>query len=382
MIDQQIEVRPLSGRRERARFVQLPYSLHRADPNWIGPLRQDTRRLLDRKNPFFEHGEACFWLAWRDGAPVGRISAQINRLHLEIHKDDAGHFGLLEAIDDQAVFAALLDTAANWLRQRGMRRMVGPFSLSMNDDFGVLVEGFDTPPLVGMPHAPSYYAERLATAGLVKIKDVHALRASFGALETRHLDVVDRVTAQLRVQGRIGLRFLDPEHFADEIKLALDIYNDAWSDNWGFLPVTEAEAKRLKDQLAPVLPAKGVIFALADGEPVAVVVALPNLNEIIADFDGRLFPLNWIKLLWRLRFVKTKAARVILLGVRKRFRRSSLSTVLVGLMLAELLKVGREAGTDMVEFSWILEDNRPSLEGCLAIGARFAKRYRIYTKDL
>ncbi len=379
---EQIVVRPLSGWRERARFIDLPYRLHRGDPNWIAPLRQDTRLLVDRRHPFFEHGEACFWLAWRDGVPVGRISAQINRLHLETHKDDTGHFGLLEAIDDQAVFSALLDAAADWLRRRGMRRMVGPYSLSMNDDIGVLVTGFDTPPVVGMPHAPPYYAERLAGAGLGKIKDVHALRATLSELETRHLDQVDRVTAELRAQGRIGLRFLDPKRFAEEMKLALDIYNDAWSDNWGFLPVTESEVKRIKEQLAPVLPPKGVIFALADGEPVAVLVALPNLNELIADFDGRLLPFNWARFLWRARFAKPKAARVILMGVRKRFRRSALSPILAALILGELLKVGREAGIEMVEFSWILEDNRPSLEGCLAIGARFAKRYRIYAKDL
>jgi len=314
--------------------------------------------------------------------PVGRISAQINRLHLQTHGDETGHFGFLEAIDDETVFAALLDAAANWLRERNARRMVGPYSLSMNDDIGVLVEGFDTPPMVGMTHAPVYYAGRLAAAGFTKIKDVLALRVSFGELETRYLEQADRVTAPLRAQGRIQLRFLDPKRFAEEMRLALEIYNEAWSGNWGFLPVTEREAKHIIAQLAPVLVPQCVIFALADGEPAAVLVALPNLNETIADLDGRLFPLNWLRLLWRLRYGKPKSARVILTGVRKRFRGSRVSAALGLLMLAESFKAGHGFGIETVEFSWILEDNRASLEACLAIGAKIVKRYRIFAKAL
>ena len=378
-----IEVNELRGWRDRKRFVDLPYRLHRNDPNWVPPLRRDVHRLLDRRrNPFFDHGEACFWLAWRDGVPVGRISAQINRLHLETHRDETGNFGLLEAIDDQAVFAALQRAAEDWLRERGMRRIVGPYSLSMNDDIGVMVSGFETPPMVGMPYAPSYYAQRLVGDGYVKIKDLHALRVTLANIVTRHLDQLERVTARLRAEGRIAVRPLDPARFAEEMRLALDIYNEAWTQNWGFLPVTEREARQIIDQLAPVLPPQSVVFALADGEPAAMLVALPNLNEIVADLDGRLFPINWIKLLWRLRFRKPKSARVMLTGVRQRYRRSALSMALVTMMLAEILDAARRANIEMVEFSWILEDNKPSLEGCHAIGAQLDKLYRIYAKTL
>ena len=235
------------------------------------------------RNPFFDHGEACFWLAWRDGVPVGRISAQINHRHLETHHDETGNFGLLEAINDQAVFAALQRIAENWLRERGMRRILGPYSLSMNDDIGVLVSGFDTPPMVGMPYTPPYYAERLAEEGYVKAKDLHALRVTIADIVNKHIVQLENVTARLRAEGRLGVRHLDPARFAEEMRLALDIYNEAWTQNWGFLPVTEREAKQIIDQLAPVLPPQGVVFALADGEPAAMVVALPNLNEIIAD---------------------------------------------------------------------------------------------------
>ena len=378
-----IEVIPLRGWRGRTRFVDLPYRLHRNDPNWVPPLRRDMHRLLDRKrNPFFDHGEACFWLAWRDGIPVGRISAQINHLHLATHRDETGNFGLLEAVDDQAVFAALQSVAENWLRERGMRRILGPYSLSMNDDIGVLVSGFDTPPMVGMAYTPPYYAQRLVAEGYVKAKDVHALRVKLADVVTKHLDQLERVTARLRAEGRIAVRPLDPARFAEEIRLALDIYNEAWTQNWGFLPVTEREAKQIIDQLAPVLPPDSVVFALADGEPAAMLVALPNLNEIVADLGGRLFPINWLKLLWRLRFRKPKTARVMLTGVRQRYRRSALSMALVTLMLAEILDAARRANIEIVEFSWILEDNKPSLEGCHAIGAQLAKLYRIYAKAL
>jgi hypothetical protein len=340
-------------------------------------------RLLDRRrNPFFDHGEACFWLAWRDGTPVGRISAQINRLHLETHRDETGNFGLLEAVDDQAVFAALQGVAENWLRERGMRRILGPYSLSMNDDIGVLVSGFDSPPMVGMPYTPPYYADRLVAEGYTKAKDLHALRLTLADVVTRHLDQLERVTARLRAEGRITVRSLDPSRFAAEMRLALDIYNEAWTHNWGFLPVTEREAKQIIDQLAPVLPPESVVFALADGEPAAMLIALPNLNEIISDLGGRLFPINWLKLLWRLHFRKPKTARAMLTGVRQRYRGSALSTALVTLMLAAILDAGRRANIETVEFSWILEDNRPSLEGCRALGAQLDKLYRIYAKPL
>jgi hypothetical protein len=378
-----VEVVALRGSGDRRRFVDFPYRLHRGDPNWIPPLRRDIQALLDRRrNPFFDHGEAAFWQAWRDGKPVGRISAQVNRLHLESHHDETGNFGMLEAVNDPAVFVALLDTAESWLRERGMRRVVGPYNLSMNDEIGVLVSGFDSPPMVGMPHAPAYYAERLEEVGYAKAKDLHALRVSVGELITEHLEQVERVTAQLRAAGRIGQRFLDPKRFAEEMRLALDIYNDAWVDNWGFLPVGEREAKALIEQLAPILPPQGVIFGLVDGEAAAMLVALPDLNELLVDLNGRLFPLGWAKLLWRLRFRRPKGARIILAGVRRRYRGSALSMALVTLMMGTLLRVGQERDTEMVEMSWILEDNKASLDGCLAIGARLAKLYRIYGKNL
>ena len=381
--DGRIEVTPLRGWRDRTDFIALPYRLHRDDPSWIPPLRRDMRRLIDRRrNPFFDHGEACFWLARRNGIVVGRISAQINQLQLATHRDETGNFGMLEAIDDQAVFAALLRAAEGWLRERGMRRIVGPYSLSINDEIGVLVSGFETPPMVGLPHTPPYYARRLEAEGYLKAKDLHALRVNVADLATNSFAQIERVTAQLRADGRLGVRYLDPKRFAEDMRLALDIYNEAWTENWGFLPVTEREANHIIDQLAPMLKPTNVVFALADGQAAAMVVALPNFNEFLADLDGKLFPIGWLKLLWRLRYRKINSGRVMLAGVRRRYAGSAISTALMTLLLTSLLKEARATNLELVEFSWILEDNKASLEGSRAIGGRLAKVYRIVAKLL
>ena len=378
-----VDVRPLRGWRDRARFVALPYRLHRKDTNWVPPLRRDIHKSISRRhNPFFEHGDACFWLAWRNGVPVGRISAQINQLHLSIHRDETGNIGMLEAIDDPAVFAALLRTAEGWLRERGMRRVLGPYSLSINDEIGILITGFESPPMIGMPYTPPYYAARLEAEGYRKAKDLHALRVVLADAVPQRFNQIDRITAQLRADGRLGVRFLEPEHFADEIRLGLDIYNEAWAANWGFVPVTGREVNHLIDQLAPIVPRECVVFALADGEAAAMLVAMPNINEFLADLDGRLFPIGWLKLLWRLRFRKVKSARIALAGIRRRYAGSGISTALLTLMLASIVKTGQAANIETVELSWILEDNKPSLEGCYALGGRLAKVYRIFSKRL
>jgi hypothetical protein len=367
----------------RRRFVDLPYRLHRDNPNWVPPLRRDVRQILDpRRNPFFDHGEACFWLAWRNGDVVGRISAQINRLHLETHGDGTGHFGCLEAVDDATVFAALLGAAEDWLRAREMRQMVGPYSLSINDELGILVDGFLTPPMVGMTYCPPYYAERIAAAGYAKAKDVYALELHATATKNSRMAEFERIVAPLCETGRISLRTLNRAKFAEDLRSAIDIYNDAWRGNWGFVPVTEREAGLLIKQLAPVLPEQAVVFALADGELAGMGVGLPNMNELTADLRGRLLPLGWLKLLWRLRFRRPRTARLILLGLRQRYRSSALGTAILGLLASELVRGMQLLNVEMIEFSWVLEDNKVALDNSRAIGAEIAKTYRLFGKAL
>lgn len=377
-----INICQVSSSRDLRDFIRLPHRLYRDDPNWVPPLDQEVRKLLSqRHNPFFDHGDACLWLARRGNEIVGRISAQINRLHLELHRDATGNFGFLEAIDDQAVFHTLLSTAEAWLRDRGMMRILGPYSPSMNDEIGVLIAGFDTPPMVMMAHSARYYAPRLEAEGYAKAKDVHAYLLDMTQLDRVNDTRVTRATERLRAKGTVNMRVLDRHRFEEDMREGLDIYNDAWADNWGFLPVTEREAKVLIDSIKPIVDPEGVIFGTVDGRLVSVAASVPNLNEVIADLGGKLLPFNWIKLLWRLKRHRPRTARVILAGVRAAYRDSPISGALVTQSLHELLRYFERAGIEKIEWSWILEENRTSL-AVQKLGAKLSKTYRLYAKDL
>jgi len=376
-----IRIAELSSRRDLKHFLDLPERIYAHDPNWVAPLRREVRKLLDRRgNPFFDHGDACFWLAWRGDEVVGRISAQVNDLHLERYHDATGHFGFLEAVDDPAVFAALLRTAEAWLRAKGMTRVIGPASLSINDEVGVLVSGFDSPPMIGMTHSPPYYGPRLEEQGYVKAKDLHAYVLNPSTVTGT--ERLERTMERIRKRGRITTRHIDMKRFREEMQVGIDIFNDGWSENWGFVPVTQKEVAALADSIAQIIRPEGVVFAMADGVPQGVLVGLPNLNEAIADLNGRLFPFGWLKLLWRLRPGKIKSGRVAIFGVRNTLRNSTLSGALAAVMLAEALKIGRSMGIERGELSWILEDNAWALTVVPCAGANLYKVYRMYERPL
>jgi hypothetical protein len=378
-----IRITPVRSRRDIETFLDIPYLVYRGNSNWAPPLRHEVRKLLSvRHNPFFDHGIANFWIAWRGRDPVGRISAQINHLHLDTYKDATGNFGLVEAIDDPNVFAALLSTAEEWLRDRGMRRILGPYSLSINDEIGVLIKGFDMPPMVMMPYSARYYATRLEECGYLKAKDLHAYVMDLRSMSASEIQRLEMAAARLRGEGKIRVRPIDMRRFADEIRLAIDIYNDGWQDNWGFLPVTPREVDYLTAAIRPIAISEAVLFAEVDGKPEAMMVWIPDVNEMIADLGGRLLPFGWIRLLWRIRKLNIKSGRMILGGVRRARRDSLMSGALITMMLAELTKAGLARGIEKVEFSWILEDNSASLAVSRYGNARLAKLYRIYEKSL
>lgn len=378
-----IRITEMRSRRDRRQFLAIPYALYRNDPHWVAPLQREVLKLIDpRRNPFFEHGEACFWIAWRGDTPVGRISAQINHLHLSIHKDSTGNFGFLEAIDDPMVFEALLDTAEAWLRKRGMSRVRGPYSLSINDEIGVLISGFDAPPVIGMAYTPRYYIERLEAAGYGKAKDVHALRFDMDGDNIREVDRLERVTARLKADRRFRVRSIDMNRFEEEMRLAIEIYNDAWSDNWGFVPVTDGEVKHLIASIKPIIRPEYILLGEVDGKLEGIFISVPNLNEVIADLGGRLLPFGWAKLLWRLKMRPFKSGRVVLAGVRKVHRNSLVSPALLSWMLARTISTGRALGIDWLELSWVIEDNVRSMALCQRAGGRVYKTYRVYKKTL
>ncbi len=375
-----LRVAPVDGRADMARFLRLPWSIYAGDPHWVPPLLAERRGHLNPKaNPFFQHADVGFWLAWRDGRPVGRISAQVNHLHLERYGDATGHFGLLEAEDDPETFAALFAIAEGFLRERGMRRVIGPFSLSINDESGLLVDGADTPPSMLMGHAPAYYATRLSALGFVRAKDLMAfaydLTAPMPAAAARFVD-------RLADDPSIRFRGLRKANYAEDLAIVIDIFNDAWSENWGYVPFTEAEIAHFNKELKPLVRTESLCLAEVDGEPVAMAICLPNLNEAIADLDGRLLPFGWAKLLWRLKIGPMRSARVPLFGVRRRYHGSPMGAALAYGVIDRLRRDHAALGFREAELSWVLEDNTAMRSMIEAVGGRAYKTYRLFEKAL
>ena len=378
-----LRVREVVTRRDLRRFLEVPHLVYRDDPHWVAPLHREVRKVLDRRrNPFFEHGEACYWLACRGDMPVGRISAQVNRLHLETHKDSTGNFGFLEAVDDPAVFDALLGTAEAWLRERGLARILGPYSLSMNDEIGVLISGFSYPPVIAMTHAPPYYGPRLEAAGYEKAKDLYAFR--FEIDESSEASIAEMLghAARINREGRVRVRPIDMRRFEAEMRAGIAVYNDGWSGNWGFVPVTPREVEHLAAAIKPVIHPLGILLGEIDGRLEGLFVAIPDLNELIADLQGRLFPFGWAKLLWRLRTRTPKGGRLALVGLTKTYQNSALGAAMLLWMFADLFKAAYARGYRYVEFSWVLEDNARSIALCERYGGRRYKTYRLYQKSL
>ncbi len=333
--------------------------------------------LSEKHNPAFAHLQWQAWIAYKDGHAVGRISAQIDQLRPEYHDDVVGYFGMLEANDDAQVFSALLETAQDWLRARGMHTMHGPFNLTINEECGLLIDGFDTPPAVMMGHARPWYQTHLESLGCRKAVD---LLAYWIDLNFEHPPAMQRLLQ--RYAGRVQVRPIDGKRFTEELDIMRDIFNDAWSNNWGFVPFTVEEFRELGKALRIMLPDELVQIAAVDGQPAAFIVGLPNLNEAIDGLNGHLFPFGIFKLLWRLKVRHPRTSRVPLMGVRKQYQHGPLGAALaygvIGAIVRELLAYG----APHCELSWILETNRGMRNIIESIGGHVYKTYRIYEKTL
>ncbi|TDQ81455.1 hypothetical protein A8950_2523 [Dongia mobilis] len=374
-----IEVVTVAGRERLKQFIALPKELYRGDAGYVAPLDMERGEVLSRKkNPYFAHAEAELFLALRDGHPVGRISAQICRLEQE-KRPGTGHFGWLDAIDDGAVYEALLAAAADWLRARGMHRMVGPFSFSSNEETGLLVGGFASRPMLMMPYHANYAAEHVERAGLAKVKDVIAYEVDESMYKPMGSS---RMLQKWQADGTVRLRGLDMKNYARDLRVILDIFNDAWSDNWGMVPFTEAEISAAAKSMRPLIDPDLVVIAEVKGEAAGMLVCLPNLMEAIRDFDGSLLPFNLFKLLWRLKRKTLTSARIPLMGIRKTHHGSILGAALLPLMFERLKEPFLKRGLERVELSWILEDNMPMRRVIEGIGARPYKTYRLFEKAL
>jgi hypothetical protein len=373
-----IEIRetPIGGKTDQ--FLDVVDYIYRGDPNFVRPLDMDMKQRLSKKHPFFRHAEGTLFTAHRNGWCVGRVSAQIDREHNDRYKDDAGFFGFFDTIDDQEVAQGLLDAAAEWLKARGMKRMRGPFSLSINEEMGCLVEGFDTPPMILMPHHRPYQGGLIEKAGLPKLKEAYAWRYVVGDVPARAKKAHDEIEALPEVKSR----HVDMKNLDAEVRTIMSIFNDAWSDNWGFVPYTEAELQKLADDLRMIAVPDLTYITDIDGEPAAVAVALPNVNELIHDLGGSLFPMGLPKLLWRLKVVGPKTARLAILGIRKKHRGTRKYAGLSTYLYTKLNRVGRDLGIQWGELSWTLEDNAPVNVAIRFMGGKIYKKYRLYEKTL
>jgi len=367
-------------RAELDRFIALPARLNQADPAWITPLHSErVAALSPGSNPFFDHAEVQFWLACRDGRDVGRISAQIDSLFPTDPASPVGHFGLIAAEDDPEVFAALFAAAEAWLKARGRTSAMGPFNLCVNEEVGLLVDGFDTPPMVMMGHDPAYVGARVEAQGYAKAKDVYAYDVSVAGND---LPAATRKRVARGPGAGVVLRQLDMSRYDAEVATLTEILNDAWSGNWGFTPTTEAETRQLAKSLKPVIDPRLIWFGEIDGEPAGVVVLLPNVNEAIVGLDGKLAPFGWAKLLWRLKVARVKTLRVPLMGVRRKFAASLRGRMLPFQMIEAALAPARQLGYERAELSWVLEDNAPMRAICERAGGTIYKTYRVYEKAL
>ena len=357
------------------RFIKLPARLYANDPNYIAPLLLERREALSpAKNPYFQHAQTQFWLARRDGRDVGRISAQIDSL---VQDAEVGHFGMIAAEDDGEVFAALFAAAESWLRARGKRRILGPFNLSINEETGLLIDGFDTPPVMMMGHDPRYAGPRIEALGYTKAKDLIAYLYDID----HELPAAARRKIDTRKPATLTVRNLDKSRYLQEFDTVTSIFNDAWSQNWGFIAFTPAEISHMAKSLKMLIDPTCVAIVELNGEAVGFGIALPNLNELIADFGGRLLPFNWLKLLYRLRR-GARTARVPLMGIRRSVS-GSLAGGLAPFLVIDAMRKGCLAkGVRQVELSWILEDNRPMRHVIEALGAQPYKTYRVYEKSL
>lgn len=371
-----VVVRPVASGSDYRRFLSLPWRVNAQDRLWVPPLLRDVRAVLSLSHPFHRHAEVQCFLAWRGSEAVGRVAAIVNRGHIEFHKEPVGFFGLFECDHDPEAACILLETAANFAQDRGLDILRGPFNLSTNDELaspGVLIEGFHRPPCLLMSHNPPYYAELMESAGFVKSKDMLAYWISDA---TRLSERLQRGLEKLEPHRGLRIRSLDMGRLNAEVALIQEIYNAAWSRNWGFVPMTAQEISYLAGKLKPIVDPRLCVIAEVDGEPAGFGLAIPDLNQALKHINGRLLPFGFLQLLWHRRNIDE--ARMIALGVKGAYRHKGLDAMMIKRVFTEATRMGIRRG----ECSAILEDNLAMRRGVERIGAVADKTYRIYERRI
>ena len=360
-----------------SRFLAVPYGIYGNDPNWVAPLLFDLKKVFTDANPLFGHAEMHLWVARRDGADVGRIAAILDHQHNRVQKDSAVFFGFYECPNDAAVSEALFGAVLNWARTKGLRRVLGPMNPTTNDECGLLVDGFDSPPAFMMTYNPRYYVDLVAAAGFRKVKD---LVAFYLDLAEAPLERLGRIAEKTRKRNpELTFRPILRKTLTADLTKVKEVYNAAWEDNWGFVPMTDAEIDFMAARLKPLL-AEGLVWLVeSPAEPVAFMLAIPDFNEPLKPLRGRLLSWQLPRFLpYALGWRSPRQCRVITLGVKERYRTRGLEAV----MLTEGFKVGFRLGFRGAEASWVLEDNVAMCRMISAFGARIYKTYRLYEREV
>ncbi len=378
----QIEIIEVRSQTDLKAFINLPFDLYRGEPNWRAPIRHDrVTHINPDKNPIMDGITHQFFLARRNNDYVGRIGAFISRAHQDLYKDNAGHFGFFDCIQDDQVGQALLKVAEEWLAQKQVAKIIGPSQWGVNDECGCLVDGFDTPPVILMNYGRPDYQEMMENAGYAKAVDMLAFQADLNAGYPRP-KMTRLMVKQAEKDPRIHYRQIDMKNLAGDVQTAMDIFNDAWSENWGFLPYTPAQVSRMVSEMKPVLKKECFLIGYIDDSPAAFITMIPDVNEASHGLDGKLLPMGWARLLYRLKVKGVKQARIPLMGLRREWHNTRQGLALVAQLCEAVFEAGRQTGFTQCELSWILEDNDSMIRICEQASAKAYKTYRMYEKAL
>ena len=371
-----LEIRPVAGRRDLNTFIKLPWRLYRNERNWVPPLISERRRFLDRRrNPFFRHAEAQYFIARRDGRPVGRITAQVDR-NFNVFQDNAwGMFGFFECERDPEAAEGLLDAAERWLRARGRDRMVGPMDFTTNDECGVLVEGHDRPPIILTPWTHPYYPDLLEGAGMTKAMDTLMWELRIQGRDQVN-PIIWELAEQVETKHGITVRNMRKSDLEAEISRFLEVYNAAWERNWGFVPLTEEEVRHYAKDLKPLLDENWAFIAEREGEVIGAALTLPDYNQVLAHMNGRLLPIGWAKFLWYRR--KVDRVRVFALGVKPEHQHTGVAAAFYERHFDAAASTPQSWG----EMGWILETNKAMNRAMEGMGGRIVRRYRLYERPI
>lgn len=374
MATDSIQIVPVTNKKEQMEFIKFPWKIYKNDPYWVPPLIIDMKKMMNRdKYAFFEHSKVDFFLARRNGKTVGRIAAILNNRHNQVHNDNIGFFGFFETLNDAEVAKSLLDTASDWCRQKGLESIRGPMNYSQNDTCGLLIDSFDSSPVILMTYNPEYYIGLIENYGFKKAMDLYAYYLSAEKQMPKRLI---RVAEKIKKELNITIRPIRMKNFQEEVNKVKKVYNAAWSPNWGFVPLTDNEIEQIAMDLKPAVDPDIVYMAEDNGEPVGFSLAIPDMNIAIKKANGRLFPTGLLKILWNKR--KIDGLRVVIMGVIPEYQKRGIDSVFYW----ETYRNGVKKGYKWGEFSWILENNVMMNRAARMMGAHVYKTYRVYEKQL